>query len=283
MTKFNTERTFGVEVEMAIRMSTAFDVAEKLTDNGYSCEVTGYHGYTSKRWKIESDSSCGYELVSPILRGWEGLNELESVLEIVNSFEEVKVNVKCGLHVHHGVKDLDGKQFKRIYGLYHKFEEVIDSMLPKSRRGNTNDYCKSIKYTNHNKLRQSAEFTIDRINKAKTISDIERLYHSRYLKLNCQKYREIGTIEFRQHSGTTDFEKIKNWVLLTQAIVESAKTKIRLPKSTNFKYRDSYRAFYIALKMANYLNPSEEYNGVREFYKARIEELAVPYTERRSA
>ena len=44
----------------------------------------------------------------------------------------------------------------------------------------------------------------------------------RYCKVNLKSFRRHGTIEFRHHSGSTDFEKISNWIILTQAIVERA-------------------------------------------------------------
>ena len=34
----------------------------------------------------------------------------------------------------------------------------------------------------------------------------------RYYKVNVMSYNNHRTIEFRQHSGTTEYEKIKNWI-----------------------------------------------------------------------
>lgn len=280
--KFNKERTFGVEIEMAVNRRVANSISRTLNENDFDCEVTYYHSNINSRWKIESDNSCGYEIVSPILKGREGLNELKEVLEIVNEDPRVEVNTSCGVHVHHDIRDLEGKNVKRIYAIYHKFEDTIDSMVPKSRRKNNNSYCTSIKYTDNSRLHKRAETTINELNEVNTIEDIENLYRSRYLKVNCQSYREKGTLEFRQHSGSTDFEKIKNWILFTQAIVERSKTRTKLPKNLDYKY-NNWERLQRTLKITDYRGGSDEYQEMRDFYTDRINYLAIPYQERRSA
>jgi hypothetical protein len=60
---------------------------------------------------------------------------------------------------------------------------------------------------------------------------LSEAYPSRYMKLNCQSYEIHGTVEFRQHQGTTDGEKIVAWVVFTQMLVERAVAgKIRMKK-----------------------------------------------------
>ncbi|WP_279236979.1 amidoligase family protein [Heliorestis convoluta] len=55
------------------------------------------------------------------------------------------------------------------------------------------------------------------------------ILNSRYLKLNIQSYWTHGTLEFRQHGGSLDGEKVTNWIIFSQSIVERSKgTKVRL-------------------------------------------------------
>ena len=46
---------------------------------------------------------------------------------------------------------------------------------------------------------------------------------SRYFKLNVQSYWRHGTVEFRQHSGTVEFGKIRNWLLFCARLVDFSK------------------------------------------------------------
>ena len=48
---------------------------------------------------------------------------------------------------------------------------------------------------------------------------------NRYFKLNVQAFWRHKTAEFRQHSGTIEFEKIANWVLFTSRLIEFSKTQ----------------------------------------------------------
>lgn len=48
---------------------------------------------------------------------------------------------------------------------------------------------------------------------------------TRYKKVNFNTYPVYGTIEFRQHSGSIDFAKISNWVLLTHLMMQRAEGK----------------------------------------------------------
>ena len=43
---------------------------------------------------------------------------------------------------------------------------------------------------------------------------------NRYFKVNAVAYSRHRTIEFRQHSGTTDYEKISHWVMFLAKLVE---------------------------------------------------------------
>ena len=95
--------------------------------------------------------------------------------------------------------------------MYARYEDCIDELVAKSRRGSDNGYC------------ASPRTNLEQLQNAKSVDEIiDRVYPSRYIKLNCQSFRRHGTIEFRQHGGSTEFEKISNWIILTQMMVERA-------------------------------------------------------------
>lgn len=209
MNLLNNERTYGIEIEAyGVTRST---VEQELRNAGINAYSEGYNHRTQAYWKVITDSSIrgslGFELVSPPLSGEEGLNQIKVVSEVLNRLG-AQINRSCGLHVHHHVADYDLQNFKNLYGLYGRFETTIDSFTPNSRRANNNRFTRSI-------ISIAQE-----VQEARSLSQIQSIASDRYRKLNIQSYWRYGTVEFRQHSGTIDAEKIINWVILTQGMVE---------------------------------------------------------------
>jgi hypothetical protein len=214
-TSFN--RRFGVEFEAYnVERQT---LAEKLNHAGINCKVEGYGHDNRPHWKIVPDSSLdGYntfELVSPILTGENGISELKTVCRVLNECG-AKVNKSCGTHVHFDAETLTLQTWKNIFINYARLENTIDRFMPKSRRSDKNNFCKG--FRNFPNFEQN-------IQNAMNINSIaNRVIGGRYFKINPQSYARHKTIEFRQHNGTVDFEKISNWIyLLNNLLNRSAK------------------------------------------------------------
>ena len=239
----NNKRTFGIEIELEHNDSYAMKLA--LRTAGIACEVEGYNHHNRPHWKITIDVSVrnGYELVSPILKGEEGLEEIRRVCEVLNT-QGATINHTCGLHVHHDASDLKDRNLRNLLNLYRRAEDVIDSMMPKSRRANNNRFCKAM-------------WTVDEGNYP----------HSRYFKLNLQSLHVHGTVEFRQHSGTIDADKIINWVEITQLMVERSKRQIKSGAKMH-KYD-----FLQAIGLIH--NTTEREAGIREYIESRMAALAA--------
>jgi hypothetical protein len=164
---------------------------------------------------------CGLELVSPILKGQEGMEQLKKVCQAMK-MAGARINKTCGLHVHHDAQDFETAEFKNLIKIYIRFESVIDSLVSKSRRENNNRYCRGLSHIN-----------IKDVTKATEYFQLYNLLESRYRKLNIFSYATHGTVEFRQHQGTIEYEKIANWVKLTQAMVERAAARTVNEGKTN--------------------------------------------------
>ena len=67
--------------------------------------------------------------------------------------------------------------------------------------------------------------TLVDINKdyVRSIRDIAYAMDTRYMTVNLQSYVKYGTIEIRQHGGTTDFEKMEAWIILMYQLLDVAK------------------------------------------------------------
>lgn len=259
--RFDENRRWGVEIEFT--RANPEDVAREMRNRGVECYQEGYNHVTRRHWKVVRDASCGWELVSPPLKGEEGFRQLKIACEALKA-AGAKVNRRCGLHVHHDANDFDVNTFKRLYSLYIRFEGTIDELVPQSRRANNNGYCCSLR----------TSYVLNRIREARHVEDILNIFGSRYLKLNCQSYRRHGTVEFRQHSGTTEYKKIKNWIILTQAMVNRAVDgQVQVPTRVNYN-TDTWYHFKKYLKLIGCKGASEEIQEVTKFYNKRRQQLA---------
>ena len=202
--------TMGVEIECFNINKSA--IIETLRAERVHAINTGYcHTDYADTYKLASDSSIhgndGCEVVSPIL---QNLDSLKKVCKTINA-AGAKVNKSCGLHIHFGAEDFTLAQWKRIILNYARLESIIDSFMPESRRGSKNCYCRSI---------ASAARRLESYG-AYTMNDIYEAFNGdRYHKVNVMSFRRHKTIEFRHHSGTTDFTKIENWINFLRGLLE---------------------------------------------------------------
>lgn len=213
---FDFNRTFGVEIE--VYGATRESIIAKASELGLTIVSEEYNHSTRNHWKIVNDGSIsgdnGCEIVSPVLSGSEGLEQLKKVCRALNR-AGAKVNGSCGLHIHFGVNDFTLDNFKNLVLSYLANENQIDAFMPNSRRRSNNRYCQS--------LGEVINVRSD-VRNAESISQVIRVFGDRYFKLNVQSFNRHGTVEFRQHSGSTQFSKIKNWILICARMVEFAKS-----------------------------------------------------------
>lgn len=232
MTTMN-QLTFGIEIECYLPSGmTRADFAAQLAAAGINSYAEGYSHSTRGHWKIITDSSLdsllnGAELVSPVLQGEEGFLQVHKVMTQLSRVGAT-VNKKCGLHVHIGVRYENLDFFKNLFKIYHGFEEVIDSMMPVSRRARNNNYIRSLKGIN-----------LAQVDAAQNMEDLRRLfrqnaggeYYARYHKLNFEAFWRHGTVEFRQHSGTINSSKAISWIRTCMKMVLRAKKELALVRT----------------------------------------------------
>jgi len=180
--------------------------------------------------------------VSPILRGAEGRRRLAATLHWINKYDLVKVDKRCGYHVHIDLTGIDFEGLKRICQNWVKYEDAIDLILPPSRRGDDNRSVRAVR-ENHNFWDRNNLYVNKRIAKAENkrallnlmnpiISDDSDEFYNpqgRYYKMNLRTGHK-NTIEFRAHGATHDPEKAKRWVNFLTAFVEASAAN-RAPKS----------------------------------------------------
>jgi hypothetical protein len=222
-------RKFGIEIEYV--GATRSEVARAISDAGVACHVEGYNHTTRSYWKIVTDASLHDrsgltgEIVSPILQGEDGFAQLKKVCDAINSIEGVTVNRSCGLHVHLDAQSMTVSQVAKVFERYARFEDDIDNIMPRSRRGESR-WAHSIK----NRVSSVT---------ACTSKDSQECAMGRYYKVNLTNVARRGAIEFRQHSGTTCYTKISMWVkFLMDFVTKSCEiADARQPVSYSFRGR----------------------------------------------
>lgn len=209
---YTFNRKFGVEIEAMGCTTSRLQTALRMA--GIEVEREGYNHTTRSHWKIVSDASLRgentFELVSPILFGQNGLDELEKVTWVLDELG-VKVNKSCGIHVHFDASEFNLQTWKNLLVTYTSLEQTIDSFMPESRRHN--QYCQSLRSLT----------SARHIDAASSLAELSNLYRTRYTKVNLQSYTRHKTVEFRQHGGSISFTKISQWILFLNGMVTYAK------------------------------------------------------------
>lgn len=292
-----SELKHGIELEF-ISPFPMNKTATLLTEKtGIKCPAKGYTHRYLKSWKIVSDSSVaargkqegyGMELVSPPLNIKDFKKQLPKfcvALKEIGCF----INNTCGFHVHHDISFIPKKYFGvfaiRLLDSFMEFEKVFDTLVSPSRI--KNGYCRSlVEYDKFTKSPEEVGFCKKR---EKLVPEhyCRRLFDNywdaniydcsiRYSKLNIiESLLRHKTIEFRQHQGTLEFNKIYNWILLTELFLRRC-----LESNIEKRVREhSLKEFFEWLQLRKKRNKNEmdlrskDIKNVYTFYNKRYKEL----------
>lgn len=204
-------RTFGVELEIVgigPNRAAAIIAATGLPTAGY----VGYRHDMCHVWKVVTDSSVhgGCEVVSPILRGEDGFEQLRiAMLALLANGADV--DRQCGTHVHHGMPNATGAELARVVKFYDASHSAIDRWHETRRRGRSEWSGPCMRDTGI-------------LESATTCDDAKR--HAagfpRYASVNVTSFPKYETLEFRQHAGTLDYVRLAAWIRTGQAIINAA-------------------------------------------------------------
>lgn len=98
-------RRFGVEIEF-LSTITSEHAVNTLRAAGIQAEYMAYTHSATPHWKIVTDGSCGYELVSPVLDGEQGIEEVRRAAAALEA-AGAKVDKRCGLRVHFDARSMN--------------------------------------------------------------------------------------------------------------------------------------------------------------------------------
>ena len=186
---FGSSRKFGIELE---------------TNRGTASDQFAFDAK-------DDGSISGWEFVSHVLRGDEGLEE---VRQFMASGHNIRVGNNCGMHLHFSVGDLENDEKYAVAAAFYVTQRWWFSQVESHRRSNS--YCRE----------QSADSMFLNMKTAKergtTFQGFAGAYE-RYLWLNIGDSHGHGTFENRLHHATWDFAQVKRWIILHLRFVRAAR------------------------------------------------------------
>lgn len=261
---------FGVELEcFNVPMDT---VVNALNMAGIPTVRTHYSGNDYTKFQIKHDGSIqgtnGFEMVSPILEGEAGIATIRKACEIITALG-AQVNQSTGFHVHHNVANWGIKEFRNLFKRFVKFEAGMDSIQPASRRNQANRYIGSLYGSMTNTSVESQKVLFADIDNARTVRKLGQVFSTRYLKLNLQSFFRQGSVEFRHHSGTTDADKVENYIRLTFGMVADSEDHVAVKA-----FKEQFTA-KVALDtmLAGMVRRARITPALAQYYKARSIQL----------
>ena len=276
----------------------------KLTTDGTVSSRRGQHG--------------GSELVSPKLYGQDGKEQLKTVLKVCNDFG-CQVNVSCGTHVHHDVtnemiRDENSVELflKSLIRTVVKYENIIYRLISPSRLKMVNgsywtrparsyylaeaftlrhdmpsNFLDKLKETSkrlEKKIKRDVSRKVRRHGNRVSTSNYStpsRTQRDRYCGLNLMNIWKRGSVEFRYHQGTLNFDKLWAWVVFTQALVNSSIDK----KTVSFtKVQTNVHGLFHLRKAVGFIGHTNQCDDVKFANKViskRFKELTTPEMNRK--
>jgi hypothetical protein len=208
---FTKKRHFGVELELltsGVTQNRLRDIIAE-TDGKHPIQVSGWQATQNNGfWHVKTDSTCGYEVASYKARGFRDVVTICKVAEALHN-ADVKIDRKCGLHLHVEVRDFNVNQMAALVAYWLKIEPVIFYALPDYRRNNI--YCRSCREG----LVVPAK-ALSQVNSFWTAvcpTGISHVFRRKTLNI-CNYVFNPGrmTVEFRMPESTFDPYEVKNWI-----------------------------------------------------------------------
>jgi hypothetical protein len=215
-------RRFGVEMELIFPSGTSnAQIQSALRAAGLS----GWNAVYDCSLRAESTyrGGVGWEIVSPILAGENGIEQIRTATRVLRDLG-AKPNKSCGMHVHHEVVDLGLDGIKRLYRSWANNQSTIDGLVAPSRRGGAREsrFCRGVD--------ESEARTVE------AARDLRSIRHGgKFKALNLSYVGSRGTIEIRQHQGTCDPEKVVSWVRFGQGLVDAAAEGVVVDRASRMR------------------------------------------------
>jgi len=283
-----SNRTMGIEIEFLVNgvsmesLTSQMNTRKVLNSCGADNYVREepYNHETRTWWKIVPDVSAQWELVSPILKGKDGIKQARIVIDALNKIDGVTINSTCGVHVHVGSEDATAKKVGNLLKYWAKNEAVVDSVLAPSRRNSS--WAQSLIDSRIGGCTASSSAIkrfcndVDRnIEEDGTIEGLyRRITRTRRKSINLKAYLKYRTIEFRGHGASMDSEKVTNWAIMLTSLVDRC-YKLRSVSSNKMNEKKAFKQMMGCTTVTErFFRNRAEHFGFTQFKNDEVEEVA---------
>lgn len=246
--KFNSQRRFGVELEMG-RAYIDGELSKNFTkskvksiisnESSRNILVTKYQlSQEFYGWHVKDDSTCGHfgklgpkgiEVASFVAKGITELQHIANVAELLEQ-SGCTTNTNCGFHIHAEAKDLTPYNVGILLAYWIKMEKILSLSLPFWRYNNP--YCRNIldgKNIDRNKKYGAlALYSQLRPTNISYYENDDRRVNLNLVNYTRAEYFETAnrkTLELRWPEGTLNPRNIKCWVRLFLSFIDNCKDK----------------------------------------------------------
>lgn len=218
---------FGVEIELntlddspkpdelsePFGIRHAADVIKNTLEE--SVEITAWHTtINSNRWLVKPDSSCGFEICTPVLKGKQGLSSLVSVIKNLNKDGRFQANSKCSFHVHFELPSRDIGFISSLAINWIRCELFFFLLIP--------DYRKQSKYCQLMGLSDLFPFN----NELDKNIIFNKICDYKFYSLSLYHFKKSNrnTVEFRimDSQACLDSYLAENWILLLNRFINKS-------------------------------------------------------------
>jgi len=242
-------RRFGIELELSRQLLCINNADKNYSKHWTWIENLLYNLYEQRKiqrgWTLKLDTSCGGEVVSPILFGRDGLAEAalisSRIQEHATKVGLPAVDAECGLHLHFDSADMKPRQLSNLFVLLHMAEPIIYSMYPNRNP----QYCAPIEINMRlaSKFRDWTDVRDTWYRGENNVKNRGRVYSrnfingsnagdnydgTRYHGFNIHCYWRQGTVEFRYGIGTLDPLHISAYYQMCLSMVNTAMSKKKI-------------------------------------------------------
>ena len=220
---YKVKRLVGIEAECVYEYSDEFWTPtnwNNVSDGSISTDIEGY---------------STTELVSVPMSGDFIVDAVDKLIDWKKIFN-ADVNRSCGLHIHIDSTDMSAKEVARVGMVYNHFQEILKSMMPKSRQGS--NWCKDFNMMLADLIGIDSEEQLVSLYYESMDShpSTDKYNDARYSGLNLHSRYYHGSLEFRLHSGTLNKTKILNWISICNTIVEKGIELSKLTREDTHKW-----------------------------------------------
>lgn len=244
---FVSKRRFGVEFEVNNTSPQEYirDIIRPYTSRNIWMSMW-QESIGNNHWHIKYDSTCGIKEAvgfdrSPDEHGWEiasfiaeNESDLQEIVKVADSMRGggLKVNERCGLHVHADLEDFSLANVGILVARWIKIERHMVHLVPKHRVNNK--HCRLLHRARKSIVNLIKSYSPDMTGldfwmktRPTNLNIHDNLQKKVSLNLvnfarSLKSYNTKKTVELRLPEGTLSGEDVKNWVRLFLSFVNNS-------------------------------------------------------------